>query len=851
MKPFSHDRGTRALPPGSPPRPAARRGTARRGGGAVLALVVVVAVLGALAPVARADGPPDFASPGEAWNVLPPGESGSPTPGPHSVDQIPLYDGLTPLFDQVTDADLPTYFKPNIFGLGSETPASVEQPPARPGLRIDRDGKGVAHVFGTTRGDVMYGAGWVTVEDRAALMELLRGPGRLAAVDAPGIDPFQIALSLRQFTPSAQTEAFLAQQISLLESQGPAGQQVVRDIDDYLQGINDARSLAGVPGPAWTRNDVVAVAALIGAVFGRGGGDEARRAQFLSALQQRLGDGAGRKVFNDLREQNDPETPVSVPGKFKLVSGEGTGNAVIDAGSIGTSAAVAAAAAQATQKQASNALLLGPGRSQSGHPLFVAGPQVGYLYPQALYEADLHGGGIDARGATFPGSGPYVQLGRGQDFSWSATSSGTDIIDQYVETLCGGVDTKYVFDGDCVDMTPFDAGTLGPGPGPPAGPVTFNETVHGPVSGYARSNGQRVAISSKRSTRGRELMSALGFADLNSNAVHDPASFIAATSKIEFTFNWFYADDQNIAMFSSGRVPKRADGVDLGLPTIGTGADEWQGFLPASKHPQAVNPGGDTIINWNNKPAAGWTAADNEWAYGPVHRVELLRGAVARRGTHSLGSLVAAMNRAATQDLRNALDLPAVDAVLRTGPAPSPREQQMLDLLEQWRADGSSRLDRDLDGKIDAPGAAIMDAAWPRIADAVMRPVLGPQLADLASLMSRDNKASSQGSSYGGGWYGYVDKDLRRLLGQSVAGAFKTRFCGAGDLAACRSSLWQALKDAGDALAAAQGTNDPAQWRSAAAAERISFLPSFPVTMRWTNRPTFQQAVSYSGHRQM
>jgi len=823
----------------------------RRRGGIILGLVLVAAALGGLAPRASADGLPDFSSQGEAWNVLPPGESGSTTPGPHSADQLPLYDGLTPLFDQVADADLPNHFKPNIFGLGSEQPASVERPPARPGLHIDRDSKGVAHVFGDTRGDVMYGAGWVTVTDRAALMELLRGPGRLAAIDAPGIDPFQIALSFRQFTPSAQAEAFLARQVSLLQSQGPAGQQVVQDIDDYLRGINDARSLAGVPGPAWTRNDVVAVAALVGARFGKGGGDEARRAQFLSALQQRLGDGAGRKVFNDLREQNDPEAPVTVPGKFRLASGDGTGNAVIDAASIGTAAARAAETEQSAQGSASNALLLGASRSGNGHPLFVAGPQVGYLYPGALYEADLHGGGIDARGATFPGSGPYVQLGRGQDFSWSATSSGTDIIDQYVETLCGGTDTSYVFDGDCVAMTPFDVGTLGPGPGPPAGPVTFYETVHGPVSGYARSDGKRVAISNKRSTRGRELLSAIGFADFNSNAVHDPASFIAAASKIELTFNWFYADNRNIAMFSSGHVPRRADDLDLGLPTIGTGAFEWQGFLPASKHPQAVNPGGSAIVNWNNKPAAGWTAADDEWAYGSVHRDELLLDAVARSGTHSLGSLVAAMNRAATQDIRNAEGLQAIGAVLRTGPAPSAREQQMLDLLEQWRSEGSSRLDRDLDGKIDDPGAAIMDTAWPRIADAVMSPVLGPQLADLASLISRDNRANSQGSSYGSGWYGYVDKDLRSLAGEPVEGAFTTRFCGAGSLSACRSSLWRALQDAGDALTAAQGTNDPANWRSSATAERISFLPSFPLTMRWTNRPTFQQAISYSGHRPM
>jgi acyl-homoserine lactone acylase PvdQ len=840
---------THARPSMGPRRRAARMAAIRRRVAVAVGLALMAAALGGLAPWASADGLPDFSTPGGAWNVLPPGEAGSTSPSAHSADQLPLYDGLTGLFDQVGDGDLPNFFKPNIFGLGGEEPTSVERPPARPGLHIDRDSKGVAHVFGDTRDDVMYGAGWVTVTDRAPLMELLRWPGRLAAIDAPGIDPFQIALSMRRFTPSAQAEAFLARQVSLLESQGPAGRQVLADIDNYLEGINDARSLAGVPGPPWTRNDVAAVASLIGARFGKGGGDEARRAQFLSALQQRLGDGAGRKVFNDLREQNDPEAPVTVPGRFKLPSGDGRGNAVVDAGSISAAATLAAETEQSAQRSASNALLLGAARSAGGHPLFVAGPQVGYLYPGALYEADLHGGGIDARGATFPGSGPYVQLGRGQDFSWSATSSGTDIIDQYVETLCGGSDTSYLFRNDCVPMTPFDAGTLGPGPGPPAGPVAFNETVHGPVSGYATSHGRRVAISSKRSTRGRELLNAMGFADLNSNAVHDPASFIAAASKIEFTFNWFYADSRNVAMFSSGRVPRRADDLDLGLPTIGTGAYEWQGFLPAWAHPQVVNPGGGAIINWNNKPAAGWTAADDEWSYGSVHRDELLLDAVARSGTHSLGSLVAAMNRAATQDLRDAEGLPAIEAVLGTGPAPSPREQRMLELLEQWRADGSSRLDRDLDGRIDDPGAAIMDAAWPRIADAVMGPVLGPQLAGLAGLVSRDNRANSQGSSYGSGWYGYVDKDLRALAGQPVAEAFKTRFCGAGSLSACRASLWRALQDAGDALAAASGSDDPAQWRASATGERISFLPSFPVTMRWTNRPTFQQAISYSGHR--
>jgi acyl-homoserine lactone acylase PvdQ len=302
-------------------------------------------------------------------------------------------------------------------------------------------------------------------------------------------------------------------------------------------------------------------------------------------------------------------------------------------------------------------------------------------------------------------------------------------------------------------------------------------------------------------------------------------------------------------MFSSGRIPIRPAKVDLGLPTIGTGDFEWQGFLPENEHPHGIDPPHGTITNWNNKPAAGWPAADDNWGYGSIYRNLLLARAIDRAQTHTLGSTVGAMNYAATQDLRNELILPDIAAVLHGGPAPSARDAHMLELLEAWRAAGSSRLDVGLDGKIDDPGAAIMDAAWPKIADAVMSPVLGPQLDELASLIGRDNKPSSQGSAYQPGWYSYVDKDLRSLLGQPVDGPFKTKFCGNGSLSACRASLWAAIDAAGNDLAAAQGSN-PDLWRSDATGERISFSPGFLSTrMRWTNRPTFQQAMRYSGHR--
>jgi hypothetical protein len=119
----------------------------------------------------------------------------------------------------------------------------------------------------------------------------------------------------------------------------------------------------------------------------------------------------------------------------------------------------------------------------------------------------------------------------------------------------------------------------------------------------------------------------------------------------------------------------------------------------------------------------------------------------------------------------------------------------------------------------------------------------------LAQLVTRDDAPGPGGSAYLDGWYGYVDKDLRAIGGATVGSPFANRYCGGGDATACANSLWAALDAAGNALAAAQGP-DPAAWRSDATAERIHFAPGFlTATMRWANRPTYQQILSFDGHR--
>ena len=804
-----------------------------------LAALLATSVAAAAVVLAPLEAAPmrDYAA--SAWTILPPGENGSLTFDRNTRDQAALYDALTPLFGNVTARDIRRLFKPA--PLGAPPRAGYKRETPRKGVRIFRDEFGVAHVNGKTEATVAYGAGWVTAADRGLLLQLIRGPARVAALDVPGLDPLALALTGKTFVPSVQAEAFLSNQLDAVRSQPTVGPKILALVNAYAAGINGYYRAKGIPVTPFTANDVVASAALIAARFGTNGGQEAQNAMFLDALEARFGAADARRVFADLREANDPESPVSVPGSFpqQIPSATSEGGAVLDDGSF-TGAPLAAPAL------ASNALLVGAKRSETGHPLFVAGPQVGYFFPEFFAEMELTGAGFDVRGAVFPGV-PLVLIGRGPDYAWSATSSQADNLDLFVETLCDD-DFHYLYRGQCEPMRRFIVGTL-KAQGQPDQEVSYYETTHGPVVGHATVSGRRVAVSLQRSTRGRELLSTRAFYDLNTARVESAKDFLQTMNAVEFSFNWFYADDRDIALFSSGRLPLRAPGTDPALPTIGTGDFDWRGFVPFAGHARGINPPSGAILNWNNRPASNVGAADSNFSYGSVHRVDLLRAGVAVRKKHSLATLTGAMNKAATQDLRAVRVWPVVKSVLQTGPAPSARAEAAAALLDAWRLNGSSRLDRDLDGKVDDAGAAVMDAAWPLLADAVMTPVLGPLAQRLARLMRRNDDPDPSGNAFGGGWYGYVDKDLRTLLGREVRGSYSRRYCGAGVLADCRDALWAALDAAAAQLETAQGPA-PSAWRADATAERIRFTSGvLPDTMRWSNRPTFQQLMSFSSHR--
>ena len=124
-------------------------------------------------------------------------------------------------------------------------------------------------------------------------------------------------------------------------------------------------------------NDVIAVTAFIGSIFGAGGGAEAANANLLAKLQQSLGTDTGYKAWSDVMLADDPEAPTTIKRRFlypPLTGGPVTGSVILDPDSIQSidpRQSAAQAAAAPARRRASNFLVAARTRSASGHSLAV------------------------------------------------------------------------------------------------------------------------------------------------------------------------------------------------------------------------------------------------------------------------------------------------------------------------------------------------------------------------------------------------------------------------------------------------------------------------------------------------
>lgn len=817
-------------------------------------LLVAALGLALAAPVAGAETALNIVPHGE----LAPGVPFAKQPGFLPADtQARMYDRLTPLFRNVTDqqlipsADGKGFYK-SAGLLAENDPSYVSRETVTgtaPGAgavsaRVNRDPYGVPHIFSDTDAGATFAAGFVVATDQALLLNQARTNGVAGLIDLPGVPAIQLVLGLYDYKPSAKVVAqATAAQTRAIQAQGAQGAQLLRDIDIYLAGINARFAQASPTTKPFTRTDIYALNAIKAQFLGEDGGQEIENGLFLDALRQKLGRKAGDGAFSDLRARNDPEATTTTARSFAQPTPSVTkprGLVRIKKGTFKTSAirlpaagASAAAAPQAKRQLASNILITAGSRSATGAPLFVGGPQIGFNYPGLTYELQLSSPSMNVRGvssAPFPG---YMLIGRGADYAWTLTSAGADIIDTYAETLCGGSARRYRYRGRCRAMEKVAAGTIAKGG--KTVQATFYRTVHGPVAGYAvdRDTGKKVALAKKRSSAGQDTVDQLFNQQMTFGRVKSARDFIAAAQKTPQTFNSFYANKTEATFYTSGALPRRARGVNGDLPVNGSGSFEWRGLLKTSEHPQVIAGDGE-IVNWNNKPARNFPAGDDRFGNeGGIQRVDMLKDELRRYPKPTLANVLAAANAGATQDVRITQFWPTLRAMLGRAASPSSRATQAAGRLQSWFAAGGSRVDANLDGKIDDPGAVILDTAWKKITDAGLCDRLGSGLCK--QLEERISRFDAPPAGQFSGWHQYMDKDFRTLLKRPVKGRYSQRYCGAGKVSRCAKELWAALDSAAGRIAAKQG-NDPAKWTEPVT--KIQFTPLPLLEFQYTNKPS-------------
>ncbi|WP_172385533.1 penicillin acylase family protein [Streptomyces sp. MNP-20] len=924
------------------------------------ALALGASLLLAPGPGAAAAEPPpaapDFCD-DRCADVLPPGASGNATLAEilshrllgtrpaHAEDQLGPYDALATGYPSLTDDKLGEFFDDASFGVEPDQVASVSRP--RDDVTITRDKKyGVPHIQGSTRYGTEFGAGYAAGQDRLWLIDLFRHIGRGQLTPFAGGAPANQGLE-QQFWPQAPyTEQDLERQVEYIRNtQGERGRQAMADAQAYIDGLNayreqskngryfpgeyvltgkiDAITNVGEIEP-FKVTDMIALASVVGGLFGNGGGGEVESALSLLAAQNKYGVEKGSRIWEDFRARNDPETVQTVHDGTRFPYAgkpdKPRGTALPDPGSVQreqlvfdreggarTPAKDPVAAPKklrplqgmyddgvlpadlfgraGQRKGMSNALLVSGKHTASGHPVAVFGPQTGYFAPQLLMQQELQGPGISARGVSFAGVGMYVQLGRGQDYAWSATSATQDITDTYAVELCepgGGSPTKqsahYRFRGTCTPMEKLERKnawkpTVADSTAAGSYRMQVFRTRLGVVTHRATIGGKPVAYVSLRSTYRHEADSIIGFQMLNDPGhVKDAASFKEAAQRISYAFNWFYADSRDTAYYNSGANPERADGVDPAFPVQAQEAYEWRDFdprdntsaqTPPAAHPQSVNQ--DYYISWNNKQATDYTSGG--FGMGAVHRGDLLDDrvkALVRDGGVTRAALTRAMADAAVTDLRGEQVLPELLDVIGTKAVDDPDLAGAVRQLEAWRTAGAQRKETARGSHTYAHPDAVrtMDAWWPRLVEAAFAPGLGKDLYDALTAQLGVDEAPSAGhgptgahagSAFQYGWWGYVDKDLRTVLGRPVEGWSRTAHCGGGTLDACRETLLTTLKQALAVPASAVYPGDAAckagdQW----CADAVIHRPLGGITHRtiqWQNRPTYQQVVEFPRHR--
>jgi acyl-homoserine-lactone acylase len=256
----------------------------------------------------------------------------------------------------------------------------------------------------------------------------------------------------------------------------------------------------------------------------------------------------------------------------------------------------------------SNGMAIAPSNTSGHHALLLINPHTSFFFRSELQMVSDEG--LNAYGASTWGQF-FIYQGFNERTGWMHTSSGVDAVDEYLETVEKKGDRfyyKYGKEDRPVVVTEITVPYRN-GEGIAEKKFTVYRTYHGPV--IREENGKWVTIrlmqkpiealeQSYVRTKTKDYKSFRKTMDLFANSSNNTI---------------FADADGDIAYFHGNFIPRRSAKFDFTKPVDGSNPEtDWQGLLAVDETPHLLNPKSGWLYNSNNWPwsAAGPSSPKKE-----------------------------------------------------------------------------------------------------------------------------------------------------------------------------------------------------------------------------------------------
>ena len=254
-----------------------------------------------------------------------------------------------------------------------------------------------------------------------------------------------------------------------------------------------------------------------------------------------------------------------------------------------------------TEPTGSNGIAIAPSNTTAHHALLLINPHTSFFFrSEAQMVSDE---GLNAYGALTWGQF-FIYQGFNDRAGWMHTSSGVDNIDEYLETVVKKNDGVYYKYG--TEERPMKTRTITvpykTATGTAQKDFTVYYTHHGPI--VRDANGKWVSIRLMQEPLKALIQSYTRIKARNYKAFLDTMALHTNSSNNTI----YADADGTIAYFHSNFIPKRDARFDWTKPVDGSDpATEWKDVMSVDETPHLLNPANGWIYNSNNWPwsAAG------------------------------------------------------------------------------------------------------------------------------------------------------------------------------------------------------------------------------------------------------